>query len=216
MERPPTTVILPTVEWTAACGDVAAQLRPDDELLVVCDAADDPVAERSDLPAGVDVVVAGDPDGCSGKANAIDAGMERASNDRIVWTDDDFHHPDDWLETLHADYAEHGPVSEIPFFRGRDPLAVLLEPTNVFGGTVLTWAGDIAWGGGVIFERSDIDEEAFRRDLRRTVSDDGTLGEYLDVTTLRRVREVPAGGSVRETLERHVRFIKLTGSTDRA
>jgi hypothetical protein len=210
MERPPISVLLPTVRWTDACSEVADQLRGEDELLVVCDSPEDPVARRDDLPAGVDIVVAGDPAGCSGKANAIDAGMERARHDRVVWTDDDFHHPDDWLSTLSADYDEHGPVSEVPFFRGRDPLAVLLEPTNVFGGTFLTWLGDIAWGGGVVFERSDLDVEAFHADLQRTVSDDGTLVEHLDVTTVRRAREVPAGGSLRETIERFVRFIKLT------
>jgi len=208
VDRTPLSVLLPTLSWTDACDEVASQLATADELFVICDHADDPVAERDGLADGVEVVVAGDPDGCSGKANAIDVGMERASHERIVWTDDDFHHPEDWLDTLAADYEEHGPVSEVPFFRGRDPLAVLLEPTNVFGGTLLTWLGDVAWGGGVIFERDDLDVEAFRADLRRTISDDGTLGEHLPVTTRKRVREVPAGGRLRSTLERYVRFIK--------
>jgi len=205
----PTTVLLPTTRWTSACDEVAGQLGPADELLVICDGVDDPVADRDEFPAGVEVVVAGDPSGCSGKANAIDAGMERASNDRIVWTDDDFHHPEDWLAQLRADYEKHGPVSEVPFFVGKDPLAVLLEPVYAFGGTLGTWAGDIAWGGAVIFERSDFDETAFRADLRRSISDDGILGEHLDVTTLRRARTVTSGGSIRDSLERFVRFQKL-------
>lgn len=32
--------------------------------------------------------------------------MEAARHDRLVWTDDDFHHPPDWLATLSADYEE--------------------------------------------------------------------------------------------------------------
>ena len=209
MDRVPISVLLPTMGWTEACQEVADQLGPEDELLILCDSENDPVASRSDLPDGVEIVVAGEPVGCSGKANAIDAGMERARNERIVWTDDDFHHPSDWLDTLRADYDEHGPVSEVPYFVGRDPLATLLEPAYSMSGTFMTWLGDVAWGGAVVFERSDLDVEAFREDLRRTVSDDGTLGEHLDVTTLRRSRRVGMGGSFRETLERHVRFIKL-------
>ncbi|CCQ34544.1 glycosyl transferase protein [Halorhabdus tiamatea SARL4B] len=209
MERPPISVLLPTTTWTSACRQVAEQLQDDDELLLLCDHESDPVAERTDLTPAVSVIPAGDPDGCSGKANAVDRGMDRASHDRIVWTDDDFDHPPDWLDTLSADYDRHGPVSEVPFFRGEDPLSVFLEPTNVFGGTLTTWLGDIPWGGSVIFERDDLDIEAFRADLRRTVSDDGTLGEHLEMTTLKRVREVSAGGTVRESLERFVRFIKI-------
>ncbi|SFR62256.1 Glycosyl transferase family 2 [Halogeometricum rufum] len=207
---PPTSVLLPTVRWTDACDDVAAQLRPEDELLVVCDGDDDPVAARADeLPDGVRLVRAGDPERCSGKANAVAAGMDAASNDRIVWTDDDFHHPPDWLSTLHADYERHGPVSEVPFFVGRDPLSVLVEPLYALGGTLGTHAGDKAWAGAALFERDDLDADAFLSELRLTVSDDGLLSEHLDATSLRRTRRVPVGGSVRESLERHVRFSKI-------
>lgn len=208
MSGPPTSVLLPTVEWTSACEEVAAQLGPDDELLVICDSPADPVAGR-DVPAGVRVVVAGDPEGCSGKANAIAAGMEAARNDRFVWTDDDFRHPSDWLEQFHADYADHGPVSEVPVYVGQDPLSVLLEPSYVSGGSLGTHLGDKAWGGAVMFDREDLDVAAFLDDLRRTVSDDALLSEYLDVTSLSRTRRVPVGGTVRETLERHVRFMQI-------
>lgn len=84
--------------------------------------------------------------------------MEVASRDRIVWTDDDFHHPGNWLIQLHADYERHGPITEIPFFVGRDPLAIFLEPIYAVGGTLGTYVGDIAWGGAVLFERTDLDE----------------------------------------------------------
>jgi len=212
---PPASVVLPAVEWTPACREVAEQLGPDDELLVVCDGATDPVARRdADLPERTRLVFAGDPESCSGKANAVAAGMEAAHNDRLVWTDDDFHHPPDWLERLQENYEARGPVTELPFFVGRDALSVLLEPTYALGGTAGVYAADNAWAGAVIFERDDLDEDAFLRDLRRTVSDDGLLGERLDVTPLRRTRRVAVGGTIRETLERHVRFVRIVRHHD--
>jgi hypothetical protein len=214
--HPPTSVLLPTVAWTDACDEVADQLGPEDELLVVHDDETDPVAGRSPLPEQVRLVAAGDPEGCSGKANAIAAGMEAARHDRIVWTDDDFHHPPEWLEGLHEAYRRHGPTTELPVFVGRDPLAVLLEPVYALGGTLGTYAGDHAWGGAVVFERDDLDEEAFRSDLRRTISDDGLLGDHTEVTAVRRGREVPMGGSLRQTLERHVRFNQIFATHDPA
>lgn len=225
--RPPTSVLLPTVRWTEACSEVAAQLGEGDELLVICDAADDPVAERrdgsgggeseglvggeaDDLPEGVSVVVAGEPEGCSGKANAIAAGMETAEHDRIVWTDDDFRHPPGWLAELTADYDRRGPTTEVPVFVGADPLGRFFEPAYVIGGTLPVSRGGIAWGGAVVFERDDLDEDALLADLRRTVSDDGTLAQHLDVSAADRIRTVAAGGSPRESLERFVRFFQIT------
>jgi len=219
------------VRWTRACSEVAAQLGERDELLVLCDTDDDPVAERrgegvgregdagetddhagetDGLPDGVRVVVAGDPEGCSGKANAIAAGMEAAERDRIVWTDDDFRHPSGWLSTLNADYDRRGPTTELPVFVGADPLGRFFEPAYVIGGTLPLSRGGIAWGGAVVFERDDLDEDAFLDDLRRTVSDDGTLAEHLDVSAADRTRTVAAGGSPRQSLERFVRFFQIT------
>ena len=219
---PPTSVVLPTRKWTDACTAVASQLGPDDELLLVCDDESDPVAARVDspegngLPAGVRVISAGEPVGCSGKANAIAAGMEAARHDRIVWTDDDFHHPPDWLARLHADYNRHGPVTELPFFVGRDPLALLVEPQYVLGGTFGIYVGKRVWAGAVLFDRADLERglDHFLAELRRTVSDDGLLSEHLDVTPLRRTRRVEIGGSIRETLERHVRFVQIVWRHD--
>lgn len=212
VDPPPTSVILPAVEWTDACDDVAGQLGPEDELLVVADDGDDPVADRAgDLSDGVRVVFAGEPERCSGKANAIAVGMEVAENDRLAWTDDDFHHPPEWLSELHADYERRGPVTELPLFVGRDPLSTLLEPLYAVSGTFGVYASKKAWAGAVMFERGDLDveESAFLSDLRRTVSDDGLLSEHVDVTPLRRTRLVPVGGSVRESMERHVRFTQI-------
>ena len=72
------SVILPTTRWTDGCADVLASLSPDDELFVVADHPDDPVF--ADAPDTAELVAAGDPVGCSGKANALAAGMERDRN----------------------------------------------------------------------------------------------------------------------------------------
>jgi len=211
MTRPPTSVILPTMRSTGVVGEIAAQLGPADELLVVCDAETDPVAGEADgFPDGVRLVVAGEPEGCSGKANAIAAAMEAATHDRLVWTDDDFHHPPAWLAALQADYERQGPTTELPVFEGRDPLSVLLEPMYVMGATAGLRLLGKPWGGAVIFERGDLgDEDAFLAALRQTVSDDGLLGAYLDVTPVDRVRRVEIGGTVHESLERNTRFMQI-------
>jgi len=210
MNRPPTSVILPTVRQTAVVDEIAAQLGPDDELLVVCDTEADPIASEVDsLAKGVRLVVAGEPEGCSGKANAIAAAMEAADHDRLVWTDDDFHHPPDWLADLQADYERQGPTTELPFFKGQDPLSTLLEPMYVMGATAGLTLINKPWGGAVVFERDDLDEAAFVNDLRQTVSDDGLLGAYLDVTPVKRVRRVEVGGTVGESLERNTRFMQI-------
>ena len=206
---PPTSVLLPTNKPSPVIEELTTQLASSDELLVICDDETAPVTEQVTESQNARLVIAGNPKGCSGKANAVAAGMEAATNDRIVWTDDDFDHPPNWLADLHADYRQYGPVTELPFFIGRDPLATLLEPIYAIGGTLGTYQGNIAWGGAVMFERADVDTDSFLRDLRRSVSDDGILTEYLDVTPLRRTRIVPMGGSLRETAERHVRFTQI-------
>jgi hypothetical protein len=209
-EVAPTTVILPTTGWNGACEAVARQLRPGDELLVVCDAFVEEVAARADEHPDVRLVVAGEPEGCSGKANAIAAGMEAADTERLVWTDDDFARPSDWLDGLRTDYDRQGPTSEVPVFVGRDPLGALLEPAYMINGTLAVFLGNIPWAGSLIFERGDLaDEAAFLADLRRTVSDDGLLMEYLEFTTARRTRRVEMSDSVRGTLENQARFTQI-------
>ncbi|ELZ00665.1 glycosyltransferase [Natrialba aegyptia] len=212
--NPPTSVLLPTVEWKPSCRELAEQLSKNDELLIICDTPDDPIAGRN-LPSSVDLIIAGEPVACSGKANAIAAGLEAASNDRIVWTDDDFAHPTDWLDTLHGDYDQYGPVSEIPFFVGQDLLATLLEPIYAFGGSLTVQLEGKSWAGGVMFDRSDVDVESLIEGLRHTVSDDGLLSEYIEFTTLRRTRSVNIGGTFRTTLERHTRFSQLAWHYDK-
>jgi hypothetical protein len=142
--RSPTSALLPTVSWTDAWDEVAAQLGPEDELLIIHDSKDNPVAGRNSLPKNVQLIATGDPVGCSGKANAMTAGMEAASHDRLVRTDDDFRHPPEWLDRLREDYTEHGPTTELPVFVGQDPLAVLLEPIYVLDATLGTYIRDHA------------------------------------------------------------------------
>jgi len=132
-----------------------------------------------------------------------------ATHDRIVWTDDDFHHSPGWLAEFHEAYDQHGPVPELYFFVGSDPLSTLLEPIYAIGGTSGTYASDKPWGGAVMFERDDRNWASFLRHLRRTVSDDQLLSEYLDTTTLNWVHRVKIGGSIRETLERYARFTQI-------
>ena len=102
-DRPPVSVLLPTTRWTDACRELATQLGEHDELLLIHDVEDDPITERRNTPEGVRLIAAGEPKHCSGKANAIATGMEAARHDCLVWTDDDFHHPPDWLAILSVD-----------------------------------------------------------------------------------------------------------------
>lgn len=176
---------------------------------MIYDDADDAVADRSNIPRGVRLIEAGEPTGCSGKANAIATGMDAASHERLLWTDDDFHHPPDWMETLNADYERHGPVSEVPYFVGKDPLAILIEPLLASTGSLGISLLDQIWGGSVMFERDDIDEQAFLAELRQTISDDALLMEHLEVTTVGRIHIVPIGGTVQGTVERMVRWTKI-------
>lgn len=215
-ERGPISVLLPTVRWTAACEQVAAQLRPGDELLVICDTPEDSVAAR-DSPEGVEILVAGEPEECSGKANALAHGMERASHDRIVWTDADFERGDDWLETLVAAGETHGPATAVPYFYGGGWWR-LLEPwagvlfTLLFHFSIGDWAGK-AWGGGVTFTREEltVDVPTLTAELRTVLSDDALLSERLaEVHPVRSlVMSVEVPGNRERVVARTVRFTRI-------
>ena len=99
----------------------------------------------------------------------------------------------DWLATLSTAYEKYRPVSEVPYVVGQDPLSVVFEPLYASAGSLGIYLGNQIWDGAIIFERGDIDEAAFLNDLQRTVSDDGLLMEYLQVTTVGRTRTVPVG-----------------------
>ena len=94
-------------------------------------------------------------------------------------------------------------------FIGRDPLPVLLEPLYASADSLGIYLSNRIWSGAVIFERDDIDGAAFLDELRQTVSDDGLLVEYLQVTTVDRTRIVPIGGTIRETVERQVQWTQI-------
>ena len=185
------SVVLPTVEWTGACDDVAEQLRPDDELFVVCDAPTDPVTEHDAETAAVDpeaavrVVVAGEPEGCSGKANAVAHACSRARHDRLVWTDADFRHGPGWLDRLVAAGERHGPATAVPVFRGGrwwrlvEPWAATLFSLPQAAGVGAP--GRTVWAGGVTFTRSEVEGgvPALVAALRSALSDDGVLTDCL-------------------------------------
>lgn len=217
-DRTPVSVLLPTTEWNTACEDLAAQLQSEDELLVICDTDDDPVAS-DDHPEGVRVCLAGEPKGCSGKANALAHGMERAEHDRIVWTDDDFARDTDWLDRLVAAGERHGPATAIPFFTGTGWWR-LFEPwcgalfAAAFARQV-DGVANTAWGGGVTFTRSELTVSAatLAAELRTVLSDDYLLTQRLPevhpVRSLLAHVEVP--GDARSVRHRLHRFVRIVG-----
>lgn len=215
VDRPPVSVILPTREWNLVCEKLANQLTKADELLVVCDHESDPITGQ-ETPDTVEVLVAGEPEGCSGKANAMAYAMERASNDRFVWTDDDFDRDDDWLDRLVAEGQQHGPATVHPIFVGSrwwkllEPWIILFSGFSFYSGLGL-WGGN-AWGGGVTFTRDDLDVEKLISELQHSLSDDGLLSRHLGdvypIRSMQAVVEVP--GDFHSCRNRLVRFMRLT------
>jgi hypothetical protein len=203
------SVVLPTVRWTSEADAVVDALRDGDELVVVCDSPEDPVV--ADAPDRATVLVAGEPAGCSGKASALATGMERATDDVVVWTDDDVPREDGWLDRLVGRARETGVATEVPAFVG-DGLWRLFEPAVLLFGTTGVAAENYVWGGGVAFDRTAFDEDAFLADLRRTAGDDSLLSEYVDTDAIQadtdNVRQVHVDGSPRAVYHRLVRYAK--------
>ncbi|MFC6757455.1 MULTISPECIES: glycosyltransferase [Haloarcula] len=198
------SVILPTTRWTDGCADVLASLSPDDELFVVADHPEDPVFEQA--PGEAELVAAGDPVGCSGKANALAAGMERASHDIVVWTDDDVTREAGWRDRLVAHAREDGAATEVPVYVGGG-LWRVLEPAMVLFGSLGLVSGGHVWGGGVAFDRTALDEAQLVAELRQTVGDDSLLGTYVedpwvDTDNPRQVTVAGSPGAVRDRLAR--------------
>lgn len=162
-------------------------------MLVVCDSEEDSVAGRN-TPENVEILIAGDPQGCSGKANALAYAMERAETDRFVWTDDDFERSSDWLDRFVTASERRGPATVLPRFIGTrwwrliEPSFAVIQTLSMYTGRG-TW-GDNVWGGGITFTRDDVDVETVIADLRRTVSDDALLSKRLD--TIYVARSLPA------------------------
>lgn len=199
------SILLPTTAWTDGCEDVLAGASPDDELIVVADRGDDPVV--ADAPAAATVVVAGDPVACSGKANALAAGMERAEDRIVVWTDDDVSRDPGWRDRLVDHARSDGVATEVPVYVGGG-LWQLLEPAMALFGSYGLVQGGHVWGGGVAFDREQIDETALVADLRRTLADDSLLSTYVDDPWVDRdhPRPVRVGGSPRAVYHRLARF----------
>nr|EGQ39923.1 MAG: hypothetical protein J07AB56_06510 [Candidatus Nanosalinarum sp. J07AB56] len=76
----PVSVLLPTTDGSESACDIKNQLRPGDELVVICDSESDEIHQSVENDPEIELVVAGQPKGCSGKANAVAEGMETASN----------------------------------------------------------------------------------------------------------------------------------------
>lgn len=206
------SVLLPTHRWTPSCDALARQLDADDELLVLCDRPTDPVAlDPPSIPqnAAVEVVPVGSPEECSGKANALAVGLERASDDLIVLTDDDVERDVDWLSQLKRLAHQHGAASATPTFVSPSPRWKCFEPVMMTLGSALLCRYGGAWGGGVAFERDCIDEDRFCGKLRRTVSDDALLWSMLETihTTPAFVSLVRVPGGKKQVRDRIVRFV---------
>ncbi len=212
--RESVTVILPTVRWGVACNQLAEQLRPGDELLVICDSPTDPVASRM-APAGVEILVAGEPTNCAGKANAVAYAMERATNDRFIWTDDDFRRDADWIDRLVEVGERHGPATVPPRFVGSrwwlvlEPIVALFLTFAMYTGTGV-WGNNV-WGGGTTFTRTDVDVPTLITDLRRCLSDDGILSAHLETTHV--IKSMPADvdtpGDFSSATDRIHRFARI-------
>jgi len=202
-----TSVILPTREWTATAANAAAEIGPDDELLVVCDADDDPVADSA--PDDVTVIPAGEPEDCAGKAHALATGMEAAEDDVVVWSDDDVDREEGWVNRLAERAREHDAATEVPVFVGGG-LWRLLEPAVLLVGTLGVASEDHVWGGGVAFDRTAIDEAAFLTELRQTVGDDTLLSRYVEDVwaDTDRLRSIRVDGSLSGVYHRFARYAK--------
>lgn len=217
-DRDPVSVLLPTIQWNTACDQLAAQVAPDDELLIICDSEQDPIAGH-ETPKGVEILIAGEPEGCSGKANALAHGMTHARHDRFVWTDDDFERGPDWLDRLVAAGQTHGPSTAVPFFAGRGWWR-LFEP---WYGVLFTLAfylqlggvANTAWGGGVVFTRSEltVSVSELTDQLRDVLSDDYLLTQRL--TRVHPVRSmvtrVEVSGELHSVRNRLIRFGRIFG-----
>jgi glycosyltransferase involved in cell wall biosynthesis len=200
------SILLPTTAWNDACEDVVAQATDDDEVLVLVDDAGDAV--EADDREGVDRVVAGDPEGCSGKANAVAAGLEAASHDVVLATDADYDREPDWLATLREGVERHGVVTGVPVFVSDGAAGKLVEPTTTPLTLLAFGVEGATWGGALGFRREAVDVEALCADLRRTVSDDVLVAEHAarEPESVSVLAHVPVAGDVRSLLDRTTRF----------
>lgn len=174
------SILLPAIEWTDSCQQLVDQKTEDDEIIVACDSADQPIVEQAaDKP--VTVVVAGEPDGCSGKCNALAAALEAVSDDQdlIILTDDDLERDDDWLEYMKTKTREHGAYSTVPTFYSESVFGLFLEAAYTPMSYIGMKVGETIWPGAAGFKRENIDMDGLIDGLRRTLIDTAVLPEYV-------------------------------------
>lgn len=207
------SILLPTFEWTDSCETLAQQVEAEDELLVIVDDETTPAAESVKGREDIELIVAGDPDGCSGKSNAIAAGLEAATQDRIILTDADVRRNDQWLNRVKQGVADHGAVTGGVLFShsggsGR-VFGWLIEPLQAIFMLVLMLSGGL-WGGAAGFHRQHIDDmAALKRELRQTVTDDLLIGEHLTISPkadFGLATTIPIHASVQEFWDRWIRY----------
>jgi hypothetical protein len=216
----PVSVVLPTRKWTDACDELAAQTMALDEFLIVCDRPADPVIEAA-VESPATVIIAGEPEGCSAKCNALATGLEHATHDRFVCTDADFKHGDEWLDTVRKRLTKipSGHVlSTAPVLVSKGPLGKILEPSSVVGVATSVRINAGVWGGTMAFRRGDINLNRFITDLQQTVGDDALLAERADGIEVAQslVRNLPVDGTFHGTLERRVRWTRMGLYLDQA
>lgn len=115
-------VIVSTLSWTSACEELHQQLDDDDELILVCDTESDPLFNHEGSE-NAKIMAAGEPEGCSGKCNALAYGLEKASKEYVVCTDGDFSHPDGWLNSVKESLETGSFVTTPNFFKSKRCLA---------------------------------------------------------------------------------------------
>jgi hypothetical protein len=143
--------------------------------------------------------------------------MEQATNDRFVWSDDDYERDADWLDRLVETGAVHGPAAFEPLIVSQGWCFRLLEPVIGLGIALYDiyrdgGEGGYPWGGGVTFTRDEIDGsvEQLCGELRRSISDDNALQNYLEDTYAPREWRIriPVEGDFEDTARRLTRWMR--------
>lgn len=177
------SVIIPTFSWNSACKEVYRQLENGDELILVCDAESDPLFDQQ-TPKDVNVLLAGEPESCSGKCNALAYGLESASKEHVVCTDADFSHPAGWLNDVKNSLEENIFVTTLNFFKSEKLPGKLLEPGYLTGIFIGTYSGLGAWGGLMAFNTDEAPMNQIIDQLRRTISDDILISQFFPDKTV--------------------------------
>lgn len=202
-------VIIPTLSWTSACEQVYQQLDDGDELIAVCDSESDPLSKQ-DTPSDIKVLVAGEPEGCSGKCNALAEALEQAAREHVVCTDADFQHPEGWLDEVKNSLEENEFVTTMNFFKSRKLTGKILEPGYLMGVFTGTYLGAGAWGGLMAFNKDRAPLDDITDQLRRTLSDDLLIGQFFQdqILNTSNFAVVDTQGGFKDALKTYKRFAR--------